>query len=296
MAVPDAAARRRPVAARKAAEPGIRISDAATRAGVSARTLRYYEELGLLTPSLYTAGGERRYTPDDLAHLQRILELREVLGMNLDEIKEFLALETRLDELRATYRATKGGDDQEGAGRAEGHTGGGAGAQRVAGRADQRQAGPHGRLPGQARAATPSAAASSWPSWTDGQRSPTRPSHREPRVYDWRDGLRRAPGRADPGLGRHERGMSEKKMFGGLAFLIGGNMAIAASGRAASWCGSTPTSRTARGNDEGDVAVMRGRPMAGWLRVAAEDLQTKRQLAKWVDLGTGFARSLPAKR
>ena len=45
---------------------------------------------------------------EDLAHLQRILELREVLGMNLDEIREFLALETRLDELRASYRATKG--------------------------------------------------------------------------------------------------------------------------------------------------------------------------------------------
>ena len=89
------------------ADTGMRISDAATRVGVSARTLRYYEELGLLTPSLYTAGGERRYTPEDLAHLQRILELREVLGMNLDEIREFLALETRLDELRATYRATK---------------------------------------------------------------------------------------------------------------------------------------------------------------------------------------------
>ena len=89
-------------------EAGIRISDAATRAGVSARTLRYYEELGLLTPSLYTAGGERRYTPDDIAHLERILELREVLGMNLDEIREFLALETRLDEVKATYRANKG--------------------------------------------------------------------------------------------------------------------------------------------------------------------------------------------
>jgi DNA-binding transcriptional MerR regulator len=89
-------------------DAGIRISDAATRVGVSARTLRYYEELGLLAPSQYTAGGERRYTPEDLAHLRRILELREVLGMNLDEIREFLALETRLDELRASYRATKG--------------------------------------------------------------------------------------------------------------------------------------------------------------------------------------------
>jgi DNA-binding transcriptional MerR regulator len=89
------------------ADAGIRISDAATRVGVSARTLRYYEELGLLTPSLYTAGGERRYTPEDLAHLERILELREVLGMNLDEIREFLALEARLDELRASYQGTR---------------------------------------------------------------------------------------------------------------------------------------------------------------------------------------------
>ena len=97
-----------PPAGDEFADAGIRISDAATRAGVSARTLRYYEELGLLSPSLYTAGGERRYTLDDLAHLQRILELREVLGMNLEEIREFLSLETRLDELRATYRATRG--------------------------------------------------------------------------------------------------------------------------------------------------------------------------------------------
>lgn len=87
---------------------GLRISDAAARAGVSARTLRYYEELGLLAPSHYTAGGERRYAEDDLAQLERILELREVLGMNLDEIREFMSFESRLDELRASYRASKG--------------------------------------------------------------------------------------------------------------------------------------------------------------------------------------------
>jgi MerR family transcriptional regulator, repressor of the yfmOP operon len=90
-----------------AAEAGIRISDAAATAGVSPRTLRYYEELGLLTPSLYTPGGERRYTETDLTQLRRILELREVLGMNLDEIKEFLSFETRLDVLRTDYRAKK---------------------------------------------------------------------------------------------------------------------------------------------------------------------------------------------
>jgi DNA-binding transcriptional MerR regulator len=86
-------------------DAGIRISDAAAAVGDSARTLRYYEELGLLSPSLYTPGGERRYCRADLVQLERILELREVLGMNLDEIKEFLESEQRLDEVRAAYRA-----------------------------------------------------------------------------------------------------------------------------------------------------------------------------------------------
>jgi DNA-binding transcriptional MerR regulator len=89
------------------ADAGLRISDAAARAGVSARTLRYYEELGLLTPSGYTSGGERRYRPDDLTQLDRILELREVLGMNLEEIKGFLDSENRLEEVREAYRARK---------------------------------------------------------------------------------------------------------------------------------------------------------------------------------------------
>ncbi len=83
----------------------LRIGDAAARAGVSTRTLRYYEELGLLVPSDYTAGGERRYRETDLEQLERILELRAVLGMNLEEIKGFLESERRLDEVRTAYRA-----------------------------------------------------------------------------------------------------------------------------------------------------------------------------------------------
>jgi hypothetical protein len=43
------------------------------------------------------------------------------------------------------------------------------------------------------------------------------------------------------------------------------------------------------------IAIMRGRPMDGWLRVASDGLRTKRQLSKWVTLGTTYARSLPAK-
>lgn len=86
----------------------VRISEAAAQAGVSARTLRYYEELGLLAPSDYTAGGERRYSRDDLARLDRILELRSVLGMNLDDIKRFLDADARLEHVREAYRAKKG--------------------------------------------------------------------------------------------------------------------------------------------------------------------------------------------
>jgi DNA-binding transcriptional MerR regulator len=96
-----------------AAAPGLRISDAASRVGVSARTLRYYDELGLLSPSQYTAGGERRYRDSDLVQLQRILEIREALGMNLEEIKEFLESEQRLDEVRAAYRAEQEVDTTE---------------------------------------------------------------------------------------------------------------------------------------------------------------------------------------
>lgn len=91
--------------------------------------------------------------------------------------------------------------------------------------------------------------------------------------------------------------LNEKKMFGGLAFLIGGNMAIAASGQRGVLVRVDPTqSDKLVDTTNADIAVMRGRPMQGWLRVAPEHLRTKRQLAKWVDLGASYARSLPTKR
>jgi TfoX/Sxy family transcriptional regulator of competence genes len=91
--------------------------------------------------------------------------------------------------------------------------------------------------------------------------------------------------------------VSEKKMFGGLAFLIGGNMAIAASGQGGVLVRVDPEqSDRLVASTSAQVAVMRGRPMAGWLRVDSEHVRTKRQLAKWVDLGTGYARTLPPKR
>jgi len=91
--------------------------------------------------------------------------------------------------------------------------------------------------------------------------------------------------------------VTEMKMFGGLGFLIGGNMAIAASGQGGVLVRCDP--------DVADALVaktdayrmeMRGREMQNWLRVDADSVRTKRQLAKWVDIGTTYARSLPPKK
>jgi len=91
--------------------------------------------------------------------------------------------------------------------------------------------------------------------------------------------------------------VTEKKMFGGLAFLLGGNMAVAASGQGGLMVRVDPaesdrlvSTTTAR------MMEMRGREMSGWLRVDSADLRSKAQLAKWVEVGTAYARSLPPKR
>jgi TfoX/Sxy family transcriptional regulator of competence genes len=90
--------------------------------------------------------------------------------------------------------------------------------------------------------------------------------------------------------------VTEKKMFGGLAFLMGGNMAVAASGQGGILVRVDP--------DESDALVsatpaapmeMRGKEMAGWLRVAGDDVASDAALAEWVDRGVAYARSLPAK-
>jgi TfoX/Sxy family transcriptional regulator of competence genes len=93
-----------------------------------------------------------------------------------------------------------------------------------------------------------------------------------------------------------ESGLTEKKMFGGLAYLIRGNMAVAASSQGGVLVRVDPTesdelvaTTTARPME------MRGRSMRGWLRVDADAVATERELARWVELGAAYARSLPAK-
>lgn len=87
------------------ATPRLRIGEAAALAGVSTRTLRYYQELGLLTPSGTTAGGARRYSDADVARLQRIRHLRDLVGFNLTEIGVVVTAEDRLAEIRREWWA-----------------------------------------------------------------------------------------------------------------------------------------------------------------------------------------------
>ena len=91
-----------------------------------------------------------------------------------------------------------------------------------------------------------------------------------------------------------EPGLVEKKMFGGLAFLIGGNMAAAASGRGGVLVRVDPAQSDALLGSHARPMEMRGREMRGWLRVDSEHLAGD-ELSAWVERGVSYARSLPAK-
>jgi TfoX/Sxy family transcriptional regulator of competence genes len=93
-----------------------------------------------------------------------------------------------------------------------------------------------------------------------------------------------------------EDGVSEMTMFGGLAFLLGGNMAVAASGQGGLLVRVDPAQGEELVSSAGaSPMVMRGREMTGWLRVDAQAVSGNRQLQAWVRRGVAFARSLPVK-
>jgi len=93
-----------------------------------------------------------------------------------------------------------------------------------------------------------------------------------------------------------EKRIEEKRMFGGLAFLVDGNMSVAASGQGGLLVRVPPedTDKLLH-SDHVSPMVMAGREARGWLRVDAGGVQTKRQLQNWVTRGVGYARSLPPK-
>jgi len=117
-----------------------------------------------------------------------------------------------------------------------------------------------------------------------------------PRIYDLRMPYDELLAQRIRNLAAGTPKLTEKKMFGGLAFLVGGNMAIAASGQGGILVRVDPEQSSALvAKTPAEVMVMRGNPMDGWLRVAAEDVRTKQSLASWVKRGMGYAASLPAK-
>jgi TfoX/Sxy family transcriptional regulator of competence genes len=93
-----------------------------------------------------------------------------------------------------------------------------------------------------------------------------------------------------------EDGVTEQQMFGGLAFLIRGNMAVSASNQGGLLLRVEPAqTETLAKRDHAHPFIMRERAMTGWLRVDPAGLRTKRQLERWVAVGVRYARSLPAK-
>jgi hypothetical protein len=93
-----------------------------------------------------------------------------------------------------------------------------------------------------------------------------------------------------------QQGIDEKQMFGGLAFLIGGHLAVAVSGKGGLMV-RVPAEDTDKllQRDHVSPMVMAGRETRGWLRVNADGVKTKRQLQSWVTRGVGYASGLPPK-
>ena len=95
---------------------------------------------------------------------------------------------------------------------------------------------------------------------------------------------------------RDRAALTEQKMFGGLAFLIGGNMAIAASGQGGILVRVDPEESDALvATTSAELMEMRGRSMTGWLRVDTADVADDAALGEWVERGAGYAASLPPK-
>ena len=94
-----------------------------------------------------------------------------------------------------------------------------------------------------------------------------------------------------------EPDVSEQTMFGGLAFLIGGKMSVAASGQGGLMVRVDPDqTEVLLAKPHAQPFEMRGRAMQGWLRIDADGVRTKRQLEPWVKRSVAYARSLPSKR
>ena len=93
-----------------------------------------------------------------------------------------------------------------------------------------------------------------------------------------------------------DHSVTEKRMFGGLAFLVNGNMAVAASGQGGLMLRVEPEeTETLLEQPHAGPMVMRGREMAGWLRVDEAGVESDEDLQRWVEIGLTRAGSMPPK-
>ena len=94
----------------------------------------------------------------------------------------------------------------------------------------------------------------------------------------------------------HEQGVTEKRMFGGVGFLINGNVSVSASGRGGMMLRCDPaTSDEHVASPHVARMVMQGREMNGWLRVDSTAVEADADLQRWVRIGVHYAKSLPPK-
>ena len=96
----------------KQAEGYLQIGEAAERAGLTQRTLRYYEEKGLLPGPTRMEGGFRLYSPEDMERIERVKQLRDLLGFSLADIKEMLDAELAKEQIRAEWRKEADSDEK----------------------------------------------------------------------------------------------------------------------------------------------------------------------------------------
>ncbi|SFC88675.1 DNA-binding transcriptional regulator, MerR family [Bacillus sp. OV322] len=91
---------------------GMKIDDVAKRSGLTKRTIRYYEQIGLLPSPPRTEGGTRLYTQDHIDFLEKITNAKEVMGFSLQELQQFIALSDTLELQKLNYRQVKGTAEQ----------------------------------------------------------------------------------------------------------------------------------------------------------------------------------------
>ncbi|OIK13457.1 MerR family transcriptional regulator [Bacillus sp. MUM 13] len=91
---------------------GMKIDDVAKRSGLTKRTIRYYEQIGLLPSPPRTEGGTRLYTQDHIDFLEKITNAKEVMGFSLQELQQFISLSDTLELQKLNYRQVKGTAEQ----------------------------------------------------------------------------------------------------------------------------------------------------------------------------------------